>query len=208
MPVPNENMYRWRKWTEPERAKALAARKARKFAWHAPPHLQYEGDQCFLLTATCYEHNPIIGKTSARMAEFESKLVELCQTDDTTLHAWCLLPNHYHLLIRTGRIHELQKDELGKLHGATSFIWNGEDKARGRKVWYKSFERPMKSSRHFWASMNYVHHNAIKHGYVSRWRDWPYTSAHQFLETFGPEKAAFIWRKYPVLDYGKDWDLD
>jgi putative transposase len=200
--------YKWRKMTEPERAKALAERKARKIAWHAPPHLDYDGDQTFLVTAACFEHAHIIGASPARMAECESKLVELCEENDVTVHAWSILPNHYHLLIRTGAIREFQAEALGKFHGSSSFRWNREDERRGRKVWYKSFERPMKSSRHFWASMNYVHQNAIKHGYVSRWQDWPYTSAHNFLELFGPDKAKFIWREYPVLDYGQDWDFD
>jgi putative transposase len=201
-------MYDWRRMTSDERTSALAERKSRKIAWHAPPHLEYDGEQSFIVTAACYEHRPIIGRSRLRIAECEAELVELCERENVLLHAWCILPNHYHLLLRTDRVREFQVDVLGRFHGGSSYRWNGEDRLHGRKVWYKSFERPIKSNRHFWASMNYVHHNAIKHGYVSRWQDWPYTSAHNFLELFGPEKASHIWREYPVLDYGKDWDDD
>ncbi|HXI88717.1 MAG TPA: hypothetical protein VNO24_01765 [Blastocatellia bacterium] len=61
----------------------------------------------------------------------------------------------------------------------------------------------MKSERHFWASLNYVHHNPVHHGYVERWQDWPWSSAAEFLQRVAREKAAEIWKKYPILDYGK-----
>ena len=39
----------------------------------------------------------------------------------------------------------------------------------------------MKSEGHFWASLNYVLHNAVRHGYVQRWQEWPYSNAEQYL---------------------------
>ena len=35
-------------------------------------------------------------------------------------------------------------------------------------------ERAMRSDRHFWATLNYAHHNPVHHGYVARWTDWPW----------------------------------
>lgn len=201
-------MYDWRKMSEVERAKALKERKIRKVPWHAPPHLEYEGDVRFIVTASCFEHEHIIGKSPERMAECEATLIETCKEFEVELFAWCVLPNHYHLLIQTDKIKEFLKEGVGKFHGRSSFRWNSEDNSLGRKVWYKSFERPMKSNRHFWASLNYIHHNPVKHGYVLRWQDWPYSSANSYLKSVGKERAAEIWREYPILDYGKDWDFD
>lgn len=64
----------------------------------------------------------------------------------------------------------------------------------------------MKSEAHFWATLNYVLHNAVHHGYVSRWQDWPYSSAAEYLAEVGHDTAARRWRQYPVLDYGREWD--
>jgi putative transposase len=69
-------------------------------------------------------------------------------------------------------------------------------------------EREIKSERHFLASLNYVHNNPVKHGYVKKWQDWPYSSARGYLATVGDDEAIRIWHEYPVLDYGKDWDVD
>ena len=199
-------MYDWREMTDEEKARVLTERMARKQPWHAPPHLEYEGNIRFIVTAACYEHEPIIGKSAARMIEAETELIKMCNDFGAKLFAWCILPNHYHPLLQTDKIREFQREGLGKFHGGSSFRWNGEDNLRGRKIWYKSFERPMKSNRHFWASLNYIHHNPVKHGYVARWQDWAFSSAGNYLENVGKQKAVEIWREFPILDYGKDWD--
>ena len=56
--------------------------------------------------------------------------------------------------------------------------------------------------------MNYIHHNPVKHGYVDKWQDWPWSSAAEFLARVGRETAEKIWREYPILDYGKKWDVE
>jgi putative transposase len=198
-------MYDWRRLSEHDRQFLLNQRIARGFPWHAPPHFKYEGERRFLITAACYDHKPIIGATSERMASCESDLLEICSEKATEVFAWCVLPNHYHLLLQTPVIEDLLKS-IGKFHGSSSYNWNGEDDSRGRKVWFKSVERSMRSERHYYATLNYVNNNAVKHGYVSRWQDWPYSSAAQYLEKVGVDEAIRIWRAYPVLDYGKDWD--
>ena len=160
-----------------------------------------------MISSAIYEHQPVIGVTPERMTEFERALRETCDQFTTKVYAWCILPNHYHLLLQTERLKELRA-ELGKLHGRTSFNWNGEDNSRGRQVWHNCLDRAIKLHRHFWASVNYIHHNPVHHGYVEKWPDWPWSSASDFVERVGRETAAKIWREYPILDYGKKWDVD
>jgi REP-associated tyrosine transposase len=140
------------------------------------------------------------------MTQFEADMLDVFNKFCMAVYAWCVLPNHYHVVVKTERIKELRRG-LGLFHGRSSFDWNGEDQQRGRQVWYNCFERGIKSERHFWATINYVHHNPVHHGYVRRWQDWPWSSAQIFLESVGKIKAEEIWREYPVLDYGKKWDL-
>jgi putative transposase len=191
--------------TESERKSALELRQARNLPWHTPPHLDFEVAKQYLLSATCYEHASIIGKDAERMTDCESDLLTICRDLCSRIYAWCILPNHYHVLLRTERISEL-RESIGLYHGRSSFSWNGEDQSRGRKVWYNCFERPMRSERHFFATLNYVHHNAVHHGYVACWQDWPWSSARQFLENTGRARALEIWRRYPLLNYGEKWD--
>ena len=139
------------------------------------------------------------------MQEFASQLLATFAENDAKAHAWCVLPNHYHVLAQSAELAVLLV-ALGRLNGRTSHQWNGEDDARGRKVWCGVVERTMRSDQHFWATLNYVHHNPVRHRYVEKWQDWPFSSAHDYLEATGAEQAALIWKKYPVLNYGDGWD--
>ena len=200
-------MYLWRKMSEKQRIDASEYRRLHRFPKHSPPHFDSELDVHYLFSGTCYEHAHIIGKTSGRMSETEKEILEIFDKLCSKIYAWCILPNHYHLLIKTERIKEIRK-EIGLFNGRTSFRWNGEDEKRGRKVWHNCFERKMRSERHFFATLNYVLHNPVHHGYVNRWQDWLWSNAKQYLEQTGKEKALEIWKKYPILDYGAKWDID
>lgn len=199
-------MYLWRKLSEEDREKVLTERKARRLPCHSPPHVTFEGRNRYLITATCFEHKHIIGQSLSRMAECEAEILEVCRKLNSEVFAWCVLPNHYHLLVRSNDL-EMLTGSLGKFHGTSSFEWNGEDNARGRQVWCKCFSRSIRSERHFWTTVNYVHQNPIHHGYVARWQDWFFSSAAGYLEKFGRDRVLEIWRKYPILDYGSKWDI-
>ncbi|MGQ0540919.1 MAG: transposase [Blastocatellia bacterium] len=159
----------------------MKERKIRRFPWHSPPHFEYDGELRFLITATCFEHEHIIGKSADRMSEHESELIEISHEFGSRLFAWRVLPNHYHLLILTDRIKEFLT-ALGKFHGSSSYRRNGEDDTHGRKVWFRAIERSMRSERHFYATLNYVHNNLVKHGYVEKWHDRPFSSATEYLK--------------------------
>jgi putative transposase len=139
------------------------------------------------------------------MQAFEGALIAKLREQCKSLFAWIVLPNHYHALIETSNVKRLLR-ELGRLHGRSSFEWNGEEACRGRKVWFNAAETAMKSDGHFWATMNYVLHNAVRHGYVDCWTDWPYCNARMYLKEVGREQAKRTWMQYPLLDYGNDWD--
>jgi putative transposase len=200
-------MYDYRKMTPEQRHEAVQYRRLRERPWHSPPHWKVVGQRQFIISAACYEHRPIIGATHERMTECEAALLDICGEFATTIYAWCVLPNHYHLLVRTDGIEEL-RGQLGKFHGRSSFKWNGEDQCRGRQAWYRCLDREVRSHRHFWASMNYIHNNPVHHGYVENWQDWIWSSGADFLDRVGHERALKIWRDYPILDYGKKWDVD
>ncbi len=197
--------YLWRQLT-PEQQKALLDRRqAAGNPWHSPPHRPNSGKRRFQISAACFEHRPHIGFTPERLERFCTDLLTVLTTQTRAVFAWCVLPNHYHALIETEDVLGLLR-ELGRLHGRTSHAWNGEENLRGRKVFYRSAERAMRSERHFFATLNYVHHNPVHHGYVQRWTDWIWSSGRQYLERMGPGEAERIWGEFPVLDYGRGWD--
>lgn len=198
-------MYYWRSLTEKQRDEILEYRRLNRYPKHSPPHFDVEGSARYLISASCYEHKHIPGKSFLRMTECEMGVLEACEGLADEIYAWNILPNHYHVVLETERMKEIRK-KLGLFHGRTSFQWNGEDDMRGRQVWHNCFERKIRSERHFYASLNYVLNNAVHHGYVKKWQDWPWSNAVEYLEKVGYERALEIWLNYPVLDYGAKWD--
>ena len=169
----------------------MEMRRNVKRPWHSPLHIELQTSLLFILTAACYEHAKIIGKNTERMTSCERDVLEVCSETCSEVYAWCILPNHYHLLINTENITDLRK-RLGRFHGRSSYYWNQQDETKGRKVWFNCFERPIRVGGHFWASLNYIHHNPVHHGYANRWQDWPWSSAATFLERVGRARAAEI----------------
>jgi putative transposase len=199
-------MYEWRKLTPQQRKRVVALRKEREFPWHRPPHMRGVG--WYHLSASCFAHRNIIGTCERRMTEFTQELLgtigDACGLQ--TLGAWCVLPNHYHVLVLTQTsLQEITKS-LGQLHGRTSRRWNLEESALGRRCWYAAADRGIRNADHYWAAMNYIHHNAVKHRQVARWQDWPWSSARDFLARVTRKEAERIWREYPPLDMGAGWD--
>lgn len=197
----SHTMYLWRKLTPEQRAEVLQWRRSEKRPWHSIPHYTSD-DGLYLITAACYEHRHHL-RTLERMAAFSRSMLETVAA--AHVDAWVVLPNHYHVLLQTPDVKGLLKG-LGKLHGRTSFAWNREEQCRGRHVWCNAAETAIKSEGHFYAALNYVLNNAVRHGYVTRWQDWPFSNAAAYLDAVGREEATRRWRLYPLLGFGDTWD--
>ena len=123
-------MYDYRRMTREERARVNEYRRLRNLPCHSPPHWAMGFSSQYLITAACFEHAQIVGKSTDRLTECEEKLLDACKRHATKIYAL-----------------------------------------------------------------------------VEKWQDWIWSSAAAFVESVGRERAAKIWRDYPILDYGKRWDV-
>ncbi len=195
--------YNWRELTTEQRTEILLLRQNSGQPWHGPPHGLER--QWYHVSAACFEHHPVAGKTPRRLQELERELVATLAHSCEKVSAWCVLPNHYHFLVQCRDL-QTCRSALGKLHGVLSRQWNVEDDTPGRKCWYRCLPKSIKNTAHRWATMNYIHHNPVHHGYVGLWQDWPFGSAARFLAEMGHDEAAKFWRQYPILNMGDKWD--
>src|SRR3972149_2465364 len=103
--------------------------------------------------------------------------------------------NHFHLLVRlktcrvseTRQVLELDARAVGQQFNN---LFNSYAKAinkayqRTGSLFQKRFGRiEVASDRYFLALINYIHRNPQKHGFVSDFRDYPYSSYHAMLST-------------------------
>jgi putative transposase len=196
-------MYEYRKLTPEERQKLVEERLNQGHPPHQPPHLALD-QACYLLTAACYEHRHHL-QTPTRRQQLLDQLFEQFILEGMVVLAWVILTNHYHLLVQVTTF-EVLSDIFKQVHGRSSFEWNKADKAQGRKIWYRYSDRLIRSERHYYTTLNYIHYNPVKHGLVASPYDWQWSSVHWYLEEYGRDWLRDLWRRYPVRDYGQKWD--
>jgi putative transposase len=196
-------MYQYRNLTPEEREELVRERVARGFPAHQPPH-PVRGRDVYLVTAACYGHAHHLPLSERRWALLESLFKQLSLMT-IEIHAWAILTNHYHLLLGIEEFGALG-DVLRRVHGRTSRAWNVEDGREGRKVWYRYTDRAMRSERHYYTTVNYIHYNPVKRRLAESPYDWPWSSVHWYLDHIGRGWLRDVWQQYPVLEYSKGWD--
>jgi putative transposase len=195
--------YDYHKLTPQERQELVEERRRRGFPAHRPPHLALDR-ACYLFTAACYQHQYYL-HTAARRQQILDQLFEQFICHGMSIAAWVVLTNHYHLLIHVPG-YEAVPDIFKQVHGRSSYEWNRQDHTLGRKVWYRYSDRLIRSERHYYTTLSYIHYNPVKHNLVKSPYDWSCSSVHWYLEEYGREWLQSLWQCYPVRDYGKKWD--
>ena len=136
---------------------------------------------------------------------FEHELHSTLRSLWTPCAGWCVLPNHYHILEKSWMFASFRRGWKAARQDVVEM--NREDNQRGRKVWYRCEDsRCMRSDAHFYATLNYIHHNPIKHGFVKQWQDWAFSSVHWYFEEKGRELAAQQLAWLPVAGVRPGWD--
>ena len=195
-------MYEYRKLNPEEKAKLVRQRLAKGFPAHSPPH-HIKLQTFYLLTAACYEHKHYL--LESRRQYLLNLIFEKFTNEEFKISAWVILSNHYHLLVYIPDFKKLSKI-VNQIHGVTSRKWNLENNIKGRKIWYRYYDRFIRSQRHYYTTLNYIHYNPVKHNLVNSPYDWAESSVHWYLKNYGREWLRDSWVQYPVRDYGKGWD--
>lgn len=108
-----------------------------------------------------------------------------------TIHNYCLMSNHYHLIIET-RSENLSKF-MRQLNGIYAIYFNKKYKRSGHlwqgrfKSWYVTDEA------YLYTLILYIEQNPIKAKIVKDITDYPYSSCHYFLEDNKPELLKDSW---------------
>lgn len=198
-----QTMYEYRKLTPEQKAEALRQRQLNGYPLHSPPHL-YETEGWFLITAATYEHKHHFTAEEDR-AWLLGELFKELEAVQINFAGWVVLPNHYHLLVQCNPL-AIISEPLRRVHARTARELNRREDVEGRQVWYRFNDRLIRDERHYYTTLNYIHYNPVKHGYVKKALEWKCSSAHWYLEHLGIAWLRDAWQKYPLRDYGKGWD--
>ena len=111
--------------------------------------------------------------------QFLSILAQALKKYDALLHAWCLMDNHYHLLLK------VSFDDLPHLmHSVNLRYAQYFNRRYGRDGWlfgapYKS--EPITSDEHFLTVLRYIHRNPEKAG-IAKTCDYRWSSYREYVK--------------------------
>jgi len=120
--------------------------------------------------------------SAADYAAFEDVLEHACSQFDVALFAYCVMPNHWHLLTSPRADRELSRF----MHWMTTTHasrWNSHRGVRGEGAVYQGRFKaiPVSCDHHFLCVARYVERNALRAQFVDRAEDWRWSS---------------LWRRY------------
>lgn len=130
---------------------------------------------------------------------FIEQLSNLSKNFNITIHNYCLMNNHYHLLIET-RDKNLSKF-MRQLNGIYAIYFNKKYKRSGHlwqgrfKSWYITDEA------YLYTLILYIEQNPLKAKIVNDITDYPYSSCHYFLDHNMP---SFLKDSWIVQNYQND----
>ena len=120
-----------------------------------------------------------------------------------TVIAYCLLPNHYHLLIR--------QDDKHPASLLPQYTFNSYSKAYNRRYHHSGtlFEgnfkaKPVQDEAYLLTLCRYIHTNPVKHGLVSQIEAWPYSNYPEWIQARPGSLVdlSFVQAYYPTpADY-------
>ncbi len=110
---------------------------------------------------------------------YRDLLGQSCRAAGVAVWAWCLMPNHVHLILVPGDRDGLRR-ALAKVHRAHAGMVHARQKRTGH-FWQGRFGAVALDEAHLVAAWRYVVLNPVRARLVTDARDWPWSSVHVHL---------------------------
>ncbi len=135
--------------------------------------------------------------------EFIEVLRKVRDLDGWTIFAWCLMGNHYHLVLRTKDI-DLWRS-MARLQGSVSRSYNRRRRFLGR-LWQSRYRaRVIDSEEYFRQVIAYVHLNPVAAGIVTDPAEYVFSGHREVIGTCRPH---VIDRQATLRSFGATYDVD
>ena len=146
----------------------------------------------WFFTLVTYQRHNILCNDDIRLA-----LREAIQTVRTqhpfSVDAWILLPDHLHCIwtlpagdrdfsIRWAKIKRFVTQHCRAAYPPQGPVMASKRRRNEGTLWQRRFwEHTVRDDQDLTHCLDYLHWNPVKHGYVNRVADWPYSTFHRFV---------------------------
>jgi putative transposase len=124
---------------------------------------------------------------------------EFCNRHEVRIWAYCLMPNHIHLVAVPATTDGLRL-AIGKAHRGYTFRLNARKKWKGH-LWQGRFASYPLDERHLIAVVRYIEQNPVRAQLVGSPEDWPWSSARAHIRSEDDDLAI----ARPVLEIIPKW---
>ena len=166
----------------------------------------------YFFTLTAFERRAILTDERFRTA-LRHAILEVKSSMPFENIAWVLLPDHLHTIWQlpegdadfSARWSSIKRRVTQQLNDLPSPS-NNRSRLRRREgtLWQRRFwEHLIRDESDLERHIDYIHYNPVKHAYVSKVADWPYSTFHRYVrDGIYPEDWAFD-DTYPPDQFGE-----
>lgn len=145
---------------------------------HSPLHI-FVPNTMYIVTASTLQKQHFFRADNRRQL-LQDALFEVTTAYDWPLQAWAVFANHYHFIAKSPDDAITLKKMIQRLHSQTARAVNRLDGVNGRQVWFQYWDTCLTFEQSYYARLNYVHNNPVKHGLVEDAVQYPFCSASWF----------------------------
>jgi len=151
---------------------------------------------CFHVLNRAVARLPLFEKAGDYEA-FERVLAEAHEREPLPIFAYCIMPNHWHFVVRPKTKNQGSSFFRWLTHTHT-MRWHAHHHTEGTGHLYqgrfKTF--PIEEDEHLWAVLRYVERNALRADFCERAEDWKYGSL--WRNVFGNDQQRELLSEWPL----------
>jgi len=171
--------------------------------WHHSPVHRLTEKGAYIVTAATYKKELLFDKPE-KLTLLRDTLLSLSEDYGWNLQSWAVLSNHYHFVTILSDHAKPLCNLIRHLHSVTARQINAIEKTPERKVWFQYWETQITYEKSYFARLNYVHNNPVRHGLVSCADQYEWCSAKWFKlyadSSFFRTVSSFKFDKVNVKD--------
>ncbi len=157
---------------------------------HTPAHL-FIPNATYIVTAGTLKRARLFD-TPDKLDYLLKTLLQEAARWQWSLHAWAVMPNHYHLILAAPVHPDTLADLIRSVHSRSAAWLNKRDETPGRRVWFNYWDTCLTSDKSYWNRMNYVLNNPVKHRYTDDALAYRWSSMQLFQEQAEPHLRDLI----------------
>ncbi|WP_029297535.1 hypothetical protein [Chryseobacterium hispalense] len=127
------------------------------------------------------------------------------------IYSYCLLPNHFHLLLRFKNIddidieseHQYLMKNFGNFLNSYAKAFNKKYNRKGALFLNAIKRKKITDEKYLLKILHYIHNNAVNHGFVNEINEWKHSSYKSYLN---PEKESKLNRT-EIMQYFDSLDI-